>query len=660
MMWKFLNPAAYTSIYNYDFDIAAIIIYILLFLFYVRKKHVRNTPAKLFVALFSFAIMTPVLDIVSCMSIEYHLPWITVVVLNTLYFVFLVGSAAFFMGYLTSHFEMSDKRLSLRKGGICLPYVIMLAFIASNPWTGLVFTYPPDPLNAGRFIFKFGPVRNVCFAVIICYFVFSLIYILRQKEVTKKRLKALISAISVFNTCVAVAQMCMVEFYGDLLMIQSFSMAISLLVFHLTLDNYGIELDSNTGMATRRSIEYVVRRLITSRHSFHFLVIRMADYDLLNRNYGIVKTYQMVEMISQELMKYTVPGRGFITGKSGWALVISRKEDIKTVQESIYNMLKKSWNIGDTEMVSEFYISAVTYPEETPGYENLVRFFQSFETANLYQHYGIVSPQEFAMNDKQREYDVEKAIERALTEGNFDVYYQPICTSRDRRFMTAEALVRLKDPELGFISPAEFIPIAEQSNSIIKVGNYVLETVCKFIETHDMDALGLEYIEVNLSVVQVLQSDLIETIDRITSAHGVSANRICFEITETASNFASPIFAQNLRMLNERGYSLALDDFGTGYGNLQRMITSEFKLIKFDREMTKQLSSGEQMQNVYTKLQGMIKSLGSEIVSEGIETKEQYDFVRDAGSSYIQGYYFSKPLPESDFLAFLENKARES
>ncbi len=136
--------------------------------------------------------------------------------------------------------------------------------------------------------------------------------------------------------------------------------------------------------------------------------------------------------------------------------------------------------------------------------------------------------------------------------------------------------------------------------------------------------------------------------------HNVEPKYLCFEITETASNCAPEIFTSNLKMLVEEGFCLAMDDFGSGYGNLQRMVTSNFHIVKFDKDITTQTCAAENLRKAFKRMVPLFHSLDLMVVSEGVETQEQYEYLVSVGVNYIQGYYFSKPVPEADFIAFIE------
>ncbi len=165
---------------------------------------------------------------------------------------------------------------------------------------------------------------------------------------------------------------------------------------------------------------------------------------------------------------------------------------------------------------------------------------------------------------------MDSILNRAITRQSFEMYYQPIYSIKEKKFVSAEALIRLNDLEHGFISPAVFIPAAESKGLILPIGDFVLESVYRFISELDFERLGLKYIEVNLSVAQCLQKDLPQKIEQLEKKYQVSPDRINFEITETTYENIGDVIHENLQAITARGYSFSLDDYGTGYSNIQR------------------------------------------------------------------------------------------
>lgn len=250
-------------------------------------------------------------------------------------------------------------------------------------------------------------------------------------------------------------------------------------------------------------------------------------------------------------------------------------------------------------------------------------------------------------------HDMDAIIEAALSGNRFEVYYQPIYSVEEKKFHSAEALIRLKDEKYGFISPEIFIPVAEKSGAIHKIGDFVLEQVCAFIASDEYKKLGLSYIEVNLSVVQCMQPKLANHIMDILTRYGVRPEQLNLEITETAASISQQALEDNIEDLTNMGMKFSLDDFGTGYSNMQRIVKLPFNIIKLDRTFT-ELYDNPKLGIVLMNTINMIKAMEMKIVVEGVETAEMLKLFSDLECEYIQGYYFSKPIPRSEFVKFIQ------
>ena len=248
---------------------------------------------------------------------------------------------------------------------------------------------------------------------------------------------------------------------------------------------------------------------------------------------------------------------------------------------------------------------------------------------------------------------IEKMIDDCIINDRVLVYLQPIYSTKEKRFVSAEALCRLQDEEGNIIPPSKFIPIAEKNGSINKLDEMVFDKVCKFISENDMEELGLQYIESNLSVVQLADDELANRYLEIIDKNKVDTKYINLEITESANSDQIKSLKENLRKLQEKGVSLALDDYGTGYSNLNYVATMPVQIIKFDKVMTDEYFTGSKAKFVMDYSIRMFKAMDLKIVSEGVESKIQLDTLAALGVDYIQGYYFSKPIPIPEFLEFI-------
>ena len=632
--------------YNYDYDIAAILLYIIILLVYYRSKHLKNTKFRIFTWLVICSVLTPVFDILGGLAIEMQLTPALVQIPNILYYTSELGNAFCLFLFAFVQFEMRNSMSLKRKAFMLAPVLIAVTIIALNPLHGWMFTYQDG-------VFTTGWLRLYIFLVPLFYFIWAVTYCTRHRNLMNRNMRYIIYCIAVINFIPRAIHLIKPD-----LLVHSFAISISVLLLFLHTLKTETVIDRATGLANRAYLAESVQKMMFNKYEFTSIMVRIADYDLLTTSYGIRNTEQFMVEIAKFLQSFVDIGNAFQVSNSCFVVNLVNGENVEDMTNNIYDGLNRVWSVSGLEMVASCFVTSVTYPTNCPNQESFRAYLTYFQKMHR-MRYGIVPTAELGIKDKIRENQVELAIERAIAGRSFEVYFQPICTNFDKRFMTAEALIRLTDEDLGPISPAEFIPLSESNGTIIQIGNFVLEKVCEFISSHDMEALGLHYIEMNLSTLQCLQRNFIDTVDEITSRYHVDSQFICFEITETASNCAPAIFSENLQLLKRRGYKLALDDFGTGYANVQRMITSEFDLIKFDRVMTQRTCADPKLPDVFTKMLAMFHSMGAEVVAEGVETKEQFDFLKSAGNDYIQGFYFSPAITAEEFVEFLQHNMSE-
>jgi EAL domain-containing protein (putative c-di-GMP-specific phosphodiesterase class I) len=255
--------------------------------------------------------------------------------------------------------------------------------------------------------------------------------------------------------------------------------------------------------------------------------------------------------------------------------------------------------------------------------------------------------------DSKRSSEVEQIIRRAIENDYFQVYYQPIYSVEEKKIVSAEALIRLIDPEAGFVSPGEFIPIAEKNGQIIPIGDIVFKKVFEFIASNEIRQIGIDYVEINLSVIQCMQRELADNVLSMMKEYGVSEDMINLEITETAVAESPKALLDNMKTLGDKGISFAMDDFGTGYSNISALMSLPLDIIKFDKTLIDMASNSVQGYKILESSVTMVKKLGNKIVAEGIEEASQIEMMSELGIDYIQGFYFSKPLPKDDFIKFV-------
>ena len=259
------------------------------------------------------------------------------------------------------------------------------------------------------------------------------------------------------------------------------------------------------------------------------------------------------------------------------------------------------------------------------------------------------------LEKRRREIEIIQAISKAIDEASFQVYYQPIYSLSEKRYTKMEALVRLIDENIGFVPPDEFIPIAEKNGDILAIGEIVLEKVCSFIEEYHPEDYGISTIHVNLSVVQCMQENINIRLMNIIDKYRIPHKLIDFEITETTADNTSDSLDKIMKFFNERGINFSLDDFGTGYSNQSNIMQYPYSIVKIDKSMVWACDSNPKAFVSLKHTVAMIKDLDMVVLAEGVETEEQKELLNEIGVEYLQGYYFSRPLPVAETINILKN-----
>ncbi|MDQ7161010.1 sensor domain-containing diguanylate cyclase [Lactobacillus delbrueckii] len=249
-------------------------------------------------------------------------------------------------------------------------------------------------------------------------------------------------------------------------------------------------------------------------------------------------------------------------------------------------------------------------------------------------------------------------IDEAVAKGWIKVYYQPIVDTFSSKISTYEALARWIDPKYGFLNPGEFIEVLERGHLIHKLDLHILDLVCQDLEEAMQKGETYPMVSVNLSRYDLELPDLHERINNILASHGVKSSQIRIEITESAllSN-TEAVIKEHISRFHEDGYQVWLDDFGSGFSSLNSLQNFDFDLLKIDMAFLRH--ANEKTPTILMDVIDMAKRLGIETLSEGVETKDEYDFLHSIGCVLAQGFYFSQPLPKAKITAKRKERGLE-
>jgi EAL domain-containing protein (putative c-di-GMP-specific phosphodiesterase class I) len=249
---------------------------------------------------------------------------------------------------------------------------------------------------------------------------------------------------------------------------------------------------------------------------------------------------------------------------------------------------------------------------------------------------------------------IENKLRRALERQEFVLYYQPQINVATKRIIGAEALVRWQNPEMGLVPPDMFISLAEENGLIVPIGEWVLWEACRQNSAWQQQGLPPMAIAVNLSAMQFHQRNLSKMVANVLQMTGLQPDWLELEITETGI-MKNAEAIKTLNSLKQMGIKLAIDDFGTGYSSLSHLKKFPLDKLKIDKSFVQDVIANQDDAAIVSAIIAMAKSLNLQVIAEGVETREQLDFLCEHNCFKMQGYFFSRPLPAEEFRQFVMN-----
>lgn len=256
--------------------------------------------------------------------------------------------------------------------------------------------------------------------------------------------------------------------------------------------------------------------------------------------------------------------------------------------------------------------------------------------------------------------DTTEALARAIDADEFVLFFQPRVNGVTGQLNSMEALVRWKSPERGLVPPGEFIPLAESTGLIARLGELIIDKACAHIAKWRDEGLPLYPVSINVSPVQFEHGNVAEIIESCLTRYGIAADLIEIELTESAMMGDQPRITAQLSAMRDMGISLAVDDFGTGYSSLSQLKNLDMDVLKVDRMFTAELGKSEESKVFFNAIVSMAHALGLRVVAEGVETRQQLEMLRLLECDELQGYFISRPVPEEEVIHLMKKNVLHS
>ena len=633
-----------------SFDVAALILLIILINSYYVRKMTSGLSNRIFLIITLISFVATIADI-AAVTLD-NMQSDNIVALYTTHSVYLMAHYLSAPLHLLFVISLTDTWHILRKKiGIqimlILPIVVMWIAFVTNAANQFVFS-----VEGG---YQRGPLFMLMYVTTALYIFYDIIYIIRYRSLFST------GKILALGTVIPLGIVAMIiQMLNPNILIEMFCGAISLLIVSTGIQRPEDYIDSFTQLTKYSAYVYDMKRISHNDKHVKIIMINLGNFRYIQGMVGFDTALQVLREVADKMRQINKKIKGYAdlyyldNGRFRMVLYGKYYDKAESIAEELNHELKENTTVNGLDVNLTPYIVLARYPEEFSDLKTQMSFGADFHLRNLYTGQVMYASEMYNQNQLDIQNNIDAIINRAIENESFEVYYQPIYSTARGKFISAEALIRLFDPEHGFISPETLIMAAEQNGAIHKIGEFVFDKVCQFIASDEFNKLGLDYIEVNLSVAQIMNSDLPENYLAIMNKYHVSSDKINLEITETAAAYAQKVMLENLDKLTQAGISFSLDDYGTGYSNMKRVIQLPLKIIKLDKSFVDEQNNPK----VWIFLRNtvkMLKDMNMEIVVEGVETQEMLEAFANLKCDFIQGYFFSKPIPRNDFVAFVSN-----
>lgn len=424
--------------------------------------------------------------------------------------------------------------------------------------------------------------------------------------------------------------------------------------------------DSLTGMANRNLLYEHLYEAVTrnekSGQSFAVMFLDLDRFKMINDTYGHSFGDLLLQKVSTRLTNSVgEEGKIFRYGGDEFIIVLEtdKRSKVSETAEKIIFMLASSFNIKGRQMFISTSIGISIYPKDGENVEALIQnsdiaMYNAKENGkNNYQYYTS------SLNLSHRwRMELENGLRNALNNNELNLHYQPQVDLVSNQVIGLEALIRWKHPEYGFISPAEFIPLAEETGLIFSIGKWVLKTACTQCKQWIDLGLPIDSVSVNVSPLQFREKNFVTSVNQILEESDLSPRYLELEITESVTSNVDQALSI-MKEIKELGVKFAIDDFGTGYSSLNYLRHFPIDKLKIDKSFIDEINQHKDGEEIVKTIIELGNRLRFQVIAEGVEHEQQMSFLKENKCYFAQGYFFSKPLPAKEIEVFLTKKIVE-
>ncbi len=559
---------------NIELQLCGLVMLIIFLVLIERERKLNVKNRLLFLAAFCVCIACLVFDIASIVFIHMAVydgfsPLITTAVCK-FYIMLLVTQG--YCGFLYACLD-----ITVQFGNNLIRRLALILYVIGEI---LIIVLPLEYFMDGRVVYSYGPAALCTYALSVFYISFTLYLSLRhKKDIPHRRLIALFTWQGLWLIAA------IIQFFSKETLLVGFAAALGMVVLYSQLENPNEHIDRATGLFTQNALSLYLQDKYTYQKPFAFYTARIkylvpfAELDI--KQNAVIRSARAFLQLGNEPV--------FRIGDDMFCIVYDSRE---RAYDKLMEIKARADGVTDIPVEAKFIYfpdsKMLTGPDEV---FNFIHCYEDSAESMVFCDNELIGKMRFRSK-------IYNLIENALRDDRVRVYYQPIYNVKEGRFTSAEALVRIIGEDGKMVSPGDFIPVAEENGQIIPLGIRVFEKVCDFLASGGVKQLGIEYIEINVSVAQFDHENPAGFIRNCMESRDINPASINLEITETADNELKHLLKMNIEKLIGMGVTFSLDDFGTGRSNLDYIVSMPAQNIKFDMSFTQGYFTNSKVKDV--------------------------------------------------------------
>ncbi len=624
--------------WSFSFVVPTFLIMVIILIFYFSLPRLDIRMNRFFVDLVAIETITIITDIAASIVDNYYalVPIWLVDLLNLLYFVSLFTRSLVMYRFTFGALGVSVARSTLMKQVIRTPYYASIVLTCLSPFFGFIYYVDESGYHMGSFY-------NIIYVTGFFYILMSFLAVSKYR----KRLSGRRERYSlILYNLILIMGMFIRYFLARYLLLDTFVL-MAIIVVYLAFMNPEYFLEPRGVVFNSYALRQYINEHIDDLDERCMGMVVHRYYEMRDI-YGAPQTDVGLNLIGRYLTQICPKGKVFYYRRGRYIIFGDKDVDFKELSNRIAARFRNPWVSKTAELYFDVGFATIELNNNVESADVILNTMtKALGTVDSNDSEAPLEVTEDELYQTEKEIKIKRSLETAIENNTVELFLQPMIDAETGKTVGAEALARIRDENGELIPPGHFIPIAEKSGRINELGEQIFEKTCNFIKNNDLNKMGIQWINVNLSPVQFIRKDLSDRYSAILKKYDVDPRSIHLEITEE-SMIDDCFLKRQIKELSEKGFKFVLDDYGTGYSNLARLKNCPFINIKLDITIVREFC--REPDEILPTMITAFKHMGFGITSEGVENDGMAAAMKKIGCDYLQGFYYSKPMPAAEFV----------